>query len=107
MPEGEPSRKGSQAQKREALQAQVDYANDLANWANQVPRPPKTMAKTLNEVLGEVCGELARISACYNLDRAADRIKDERVIDPDDYHLKKNYEDVTKAMENLGCPHTG
>jgi hypothetical protein len=35
------------------------------------------MAKTLNEALGEVCRELARISACYHLDKAADQIADQ------------------------------
>lgn len=108
MPEGKPSSKGSEARERKALQAQIDYAKDLANWANQAPRPPKTMAKTFNEALGEVCRELARISACYHLDSAADRTKDNMVLGVGDKDSnKKNYEDLTNAMENLGCPHTG
>jgi hypothetical protein len=108
MLEGEPSGKGSQAGDREALQAEVDYAKDLANWVKQAPEPPKTMAKTLNDVLGEVNRELGRIYACYRLDKAADRTKDDMVLEVGDKaENEKNYEDLTQAMEALGCPHTG
>ena len=65
------------------------------------------MAKTFSEVLGEVCRELARIWACYHLDSAADRTKDNIVLGVGDKESnKKNYEDLKKAMESLGCPHT-
>jgi hypothetical protein len=103
-----PRAKGSQAGAREALQAEVDYAIDLANWVKQEPESPKTMAKTFGEALNEVARELRRISACYHLDKAADRTKDDIVLGVGDKgENEKNFEDLTQAMEELGCPHTG
>ena len=105
MSKTEGSGKG-QPPDREALQARVAYAIDLANWADGAPQPPTTMAKSMNEILADTCRQLARISACYNLNEALNDATDGRVLSDDpaaQEYFEQVKEDVGAAMDALDC----
>jgi hypothetical protein len=61
-------------------------------------------------VLADIVGELARIKACYNLDKASDGVQDHLVMWGDqmsqaerqDWEQTQN--DLKEGMESLGCP---
>jgi hypothetical protein len=96
-----------QAGEREALRARLDYALELANWANQVPQPPPTtMAKTMNDVLAETCAKLAKIATCYHLQGVLDSATDGQVLSDDptaDAYFENIKEGATEGMKAAGC----
>ena len=95
-----------QAVDREALKARVDYAIELANWADQAPQAPQTMAKTINDIIAETCAKLAKIAACYDLREALNDATDGQVLSDDpvaDEYFEQIKQETTDAMGRLGC----
>jgi hypothetical protein len=106
MTEANGDREDRASQLAAGLQARLDYAKALSDWADQFPQPTTTIAaeRSFPEMLGELCAKLAKIISCGRLQDIVNQATDAMLQgEGNEYLLEQIKKNAQDEMKDRGC----